>query len=109
MGKTFSKLTIIFIAILFLAGCTESNAPQLSSEEPTRTNHDLVRVGSIGVYNIEQDNKTGCMYLEYDSVQERGLSPYYDETGKVKGCFASEGAVPSGANPEVEEDVLEES
>lgn len=111
MGKTFNKLVVILIAIMFLAGCTDATAtaPVLSSEDPNRTNHDLVQVGTVGDYEVKQDNKTGCMYLEYVKGYQRGLSPYYDGKGKVAGCFASEGDVQAGSIPEIQEDVEEES
>jgi len=38
---------------------------------------------------IVQDEVTGCMYFSTDSITYESLSPLYDETGKVKGCWGS--------------------
>ena len=107
MGKTLKKLALISISVLFLTGCIEEQVPEfdtvssnpvpitvvdtVSTGEPIEPPHELQTVGSIQEYNVVQDNKTGCMYLEYASGYQRGITPYYDGKGNVAGCNAPEG------------------
>mgnify|MGYP003576106687 CR=1 FL=1 len=41
-------------------------------------------IGNHGRYDILRDVETGCQYLE--PMTDRGLTPFYDKDGEVKGC-----------------------
>ena len=95
-----------------MAGCAEPSSTDLGVAEPAQAPtgyweasttataevteeaekpHTLETVAYLdGGYDILQDSKTGCMYVQYSGGYQYGITPYYDGRGKVAGCFASE-------------------
>lgn len=47
-------------------------------------NDEFKVVGNVGDHDLLKDLKTGCLYIEPQN--DIGMSPYYDENGKIQGC-----------------------
>jgi hypothetical protein len=62
-------IALMVLSALLLSGCRETESAELSGR----------------YFVVITDDKTGCKYITYD----RGISPYYDENGRVAGCFNS--------------------
>lgn len=80
------KLLTIFSGVLLigvLAGCEGYGTGDIVE------NGDYKVMGNKGNYDVLQDLKTGCLYLEPHS--DYGLTPYYDKNGEVKGCGENTG------------------
>lgn len=112
MGKRTRNFLFVLLGLLFLTGCAESTSTEVGEaalahlatgysetsdpataevNEEAETLHTLDAVAYLdGGYDILQDSKTGCMYVEYTNGTLYGITPYYDGRGKVAGCFASE-------------------
>lgn len=81
--KKMMALTLMG-GMFLLAGCADGTVSTASGDTPSGS--QFVNKGTISShrvdYDVLEDKETGCYYLEGD----RNLSPYYDETGNVKGC-----------------------
>lgn len=80
--RKFPLLLLLIIGGLFLlTACDDGGEPL-----PRTETAELETVGDVkhgaSRYRMVQDVKTGCQYIELST----GLAPYYDESGKVKGC-----------------------
>lgn len=85
--KKWSSIALLS-AMLILSGC---NADKVSNaNESNRSGTQFIDKGLVSsgttYYDVLEDKETGCMYLQ----GERSLTPYYDETGDVKGCKSAE-------------------
>lgn len=77
--KKISLATLILISTLTLTAC---NGYETGS---TVEDGAWIVVGNKGSYDVLKDAKTGCLYLQ--SFNDRsGITPYFDENGKVMGC-----------------------
>lgn len=76
--KNFGMIMGLVIGITALAGCSPYEEGEIVGDGNFKV------MGTMGSYDVLRDTNTGCYYLE--PMNERSLSPLYDEDGKVKGC-----------------------
>lgn len=72
------------ISALTLTACSNPNQDEFN-EISTIKEIGYVK-GPQGSFSILEDQVHGCLYLFYKESTRAGISPYYDENGKVKGC-----------------------
>lgn len=83
------KIFFIFsIFILTLTACSDPNQDEFN-EISTIKKIGYVK-GPKGNFSVLEDQVHGCLYLFYVESTRAGISPYYDENGKVKGCKGEE-------------------
>lgn len=77
-------VVILMSGMALFAGCADGTVSTASENTPSGS--QFINKGTISsqrvTYDVLEDKETGCYYLEGD----KNLSPYYDETGNVKGC-----------------------
>jgi len=87
MKKTMGIL--LLGSMLLLGGCADGTVSNATESE--NAGSQFVKKGEISSqydYSVLEDKETGCMYLE--GINGKSITPYYDATGKVKGCKESE-------------------
>lgn len=81
MKKRILLLSLIIGILFLLSACANDREPLPETETVELETVGKVKHG-VSNYRMVQDVNTGCLYIELST----GLSPYYDGTGKVKGC-----------------------
>lgn len=85
------KLLLVSTVSLLLVGCSNGEGENLGTSSVDSNFIKVVEGGEIDVY---KDRETGCHYLHSDdeggNATVGGFFPYYDESGKVKGCGETE-------------------
>lgn len=74
-------LLLVVGVLILLSACEEPQEPLPETESVELEIVGKVKQG-MSHYDMVQDRKTGCLYIS----RSESYSPYYDESGKVKGC-----------------------
>lgn len=90
MKKTVFRVIISVLTFTTLTACSEPDQAELNEMSTIKKIGYVEFDGQQAKISILEDQVHGCLYLFYTESTRAGISPYYDENGKVKGCKGEE-------------------